>query len=162
MNTLPSEYLSLIAILHLCLLMFPVTNQACFFSSQQQSFLVHIFIYSDTLYLCWFWIFSFYYSPSYTFLLNTNASFISISPVCCGCRTQWLHLCRGVRAPNDCPRYDSIQSDGRAPVILDLGQCGLPFHCHCSQVYSGSEWSHITKCVYKSYISYICKNRIWH
>ena len=33
----------------------------------------------------------------------------------------WLHLCRGVRPPhNECPGYDTKQSDGEVPVKLGL------------------------------------------
>ena len=38
-----------------------------------------------------------------------------------GCRIHWLHLCRGVRpTPNECPGYDTKQSDGEVPVMLEL------------------------------------------
>ena len=38
-----------------------------------------------------------------------------------GCRIHRLHLCRGVRLyPNECPGYDTKQSDGGVPVILEL------------------------------------------
>ena len=39
-----------------------------------------------------------------------------------GCRIHWLHLCRGVRHPptNEYPGYDSKQSDGGVPVMLEL------------------------------------------
>ena len=39
-----------------------------------------------------------------------------------GCRIHWLHLCRGVRPPplNECPRYDTKQSDGEVPAVLEL------------------------------------------
>ena len=46
-----------------------------------------------------------------------------LSPVGWGCRIHRLHLCRGVRPPlhsNECPKYDTKQSDGEAPVILEL------------------------------------------
>ena len=36
------------------------------------------------------------------------------------CRIHWLHLCRGVRPRNEFPGYDTKQSDGEAPVILEL------------------------------------------
>ena len=43
---------------------------------------------------------------------------------CClvgwGCRTHILNLCRGVRLPNECPRYDTKQSDSEAPVMLEF------------------------------------------
>ena len=36
--------------------------------------------------------------------------------------TLWLLLCRGVRPPppKDCPGYDTKQSDGEVPVMLEL------------------------------------------
>ena len=38
-----------------------------------------------------------------------------------GCRIHWLHLCRGVRPPpNECPGYNTKQSDGEVPVMLEL------------------------------------------
>ena len=36
------------------------------------------------------------------------------------CRIHRLQLCRGVRLPNVCPGYDTKQSDGEAPLMLDL------------------------------------------
>ena len=42
-------------------------------------------------------------------------------PVGCSCRFHWLLLCRGVRPPhNESPRYDTKQSDGEVPVMLEL------------------------------------------
>ena len=42
-------------------------------------------------------------------------------PVSWGCRIHWLHLCRGVRPPpNECPGYDTKQSDGEVPATLEL------------------------------------------
>ena len=36
-------------------------------------------------------------------------------------RIHRLHLCRGVRSPpNECPVYDTKQSDGKVPVILEF------------------------------------------
>ena len=51
-------------------------------------------------------------------------------PVGWACRIYQLLLCRGVGPPNECPGYDSKQSDGEVPVMLEL-------HCHRSQVHSG-------------------------
>ena len=37
------------------------------------------------------------------------------------CRRHRLHLCRGVRPPpNECPGYDTKQSDDEAPVMREL------------------------------------------
>ena len=42
-------------------------------------------------------------------------------PVSWGCRIHWLHLCRGVRPPlTKCPGYDTKQSDGEVPAMLEL------------------------------------------
>ena len=39
-----------------------------------------------------------------------------------GCKIYWLHICREVRPPppNECPGYDTKQSDGKAPIMLEL------------------------------------------
>ena len=38
-----------------------------------------------------------------------------------GCRIHRLLLCRGVRLPpNECPGFDTKQSDGEVPVMLEL------------------------------------------
>ena len=35
-----------------------------------------------------------------------------------GCKIDWLHLCRGVKhPPNECPGYDTKQSDDKVPVM---------------------------------------------
>ena len=36
---------------------------------------------------------------------------------------------------NGCPGYDTKQSDGEIPVMLELGECGVPLHW-----YSGLLW----------------------
>ena len=41
-------------------------------------------------------------------------------PIGWGCRIHWLHLCRRIKAPNQCPGYDIKQSDGEAQIILEL------------------------------------------
>ena len=42
-------------------------------------------------------------------------------PVGCGCRIRQLHLCRGVRPhSNDCSGYDTEQSDGEVPVMMEI------------------------------------------
>ena len=46
---------------------------------------------------------------------------IIFCPVSRGCSIHRLLLCRGVRPPsNDCPGYDTKQSDGEVPAILEL------------------------------------------
>ena len=43
------------------------------------------------------------------------------SPVSWGCRIHRLHLCRGIRPPpNKCLGYNTKQSDGAVPVMLEL------------------------------------------
>ena len=68
-------------------------------------------------------------------------------PVSWGCRIHWLHLCRGVRPPppNECPRYDTKQSDGeRVPAVLELwGMRSTPFIAiapRSTLARSGSTW----------------------
>ena len=41
-------------------------------------------------------------------------------PVGWSCRMCWLHLCKGVRHLPKCPGYDTKQSDGEVPVMLEL------------------------------------------
>ena len=41
-------------------------------------------------------------------------------PVDWSCRIHQLYLCRGVRPPNECPTYDTKQSDDEVPVMLEL------------------------------------------
>ena len=41
-------------------------------------------------------------------------------PVGWGCRIHRLLLCREIRLPNECPGYDTKQSDGEVPVMLKL------------------------------------------
>ena len=38
-----------------------------------------------------------------------------------GYQIHWVHLSRGVRPPNECPAYDTKQSDGEVPVMLGFG-----------------------------------------
>ena len=48
---------------------------------------------------------------------TTRACTIVWGPVSWGCRTCWLHLCRGIRPPNECPGYDIKPSDGKVPAL---------------------------------------------
>ena len=41
-------------------------------------------------------------------------------PVGWGCRIHRLLHCRGVRPSNECPTYDTKQSDGEVPAMLEL------------------------------------------
>ena len=42
-------------------------------------------------------------------------------------RIYQLHLCRGVRFPNKCHGYDTKQSDGEVPVMLELWEMWCTF-----------------------------------
>ena len=54
-------------------------------------------------------------------LICTRTHASTTYPVTLGCRIYLLILCIGVRFPtNVCPIYDTKQSDGEAPVILEL------------------------------------------
>ena len=49
--------------------------------------------------------------------------YIALPPTCpvsWGCRIHQLLLCRGVRPHNERPRYDTKQSDGEVPGMLEL------------------------------------------
>ena len=56
--------------------------------------------------------------------VSAHSSFVTIlkaCPVGWGCRIHRLLLCRGVRPPhNECPGFDTKQSDGEAPAMLEL------------------------------------------
>ena len=45
-----------------------------------------------------------------------------VGPVGYGSRIHRLHLCRGVRPhpTNECPRYETKQSDNETPVVMEL------------------------------------------
>ena len=43
-----------------------------------------------------------------------------LCPVGWGCRIHRLHLCKEVRPTNEFPAYDTKQSDGKVPLILEL------------------------------------------
>ena len=62
-------------------------------------------------------------------------------PVSWGCRIHRLILCRRVRPHNECPGYNTKQSDGEVSVMLELWRILL--HCHRFQVHSGPEWEHL-------------------
>ena len=55
-------------------------------------------------------------------MMNRCYEMLLTYPVGWCCRIHRLLLCRGVRPPppNECPGYDTKQSDGEAPVILEL------------------------------------------
>ena len=61
-------------------------------------------------------------------------------PVDWGCRIHRLLLCRGVPPPMSV--LDMTQNN---PMVWfqqcwSFGECGVPLHCHRSQVHSGPEW----------------------
>ena len=70
--------------------------------------------------------FDFYMAVFFKLLLWQTSSqpyFIQnlLCPVGWGCRIHRLLLCRGVRPlPNECPGYDTKQSDGEVPAVLEL------------------------------------------
>ena len=56
-----------------------------------------------------------------------------------GCRIYWLHLCRGVRPnPLTSALYMTLNNlMVRFQQCWSFGECGIPLHCHRSQVHSG-------------------------
>ena len=81
--------------------------------------------------LCWVW--RFYQVVT---RLNTDQA----APVGWGCRIHRLLLCWGVRLSQRVSWYDTKQSDGEVPVMLELCRTqSTPFYSHCSQVHSGPE-----------------------
>ena len=62
-------------------------------------------------------------------------------PVSWGWRIHWLHLCRGVRHPLTSVLDMTLNNlMVRLQQCWSFGECGVPLHCHCSQVHSGPEW----------------------
>ena len=41
---------------------------------------------------------------------------------------------------NECPVYDTKQSDDEAPVMQVLRECGVPLYCYQSLIYTSPEW----------------------
>ena len=85
------------------------------------------------------------YAHMAVIIYNNSSSGWGVHIVYCpvwGGRTHRLHLCNGVRPPppNECPVYDTKQSDDEVPVMLEFWECGAPLHCHCSQVHCSPEW----------------------
>ena len=56
-----------------------------------------------------------------------------------GCRIHRLLLCRGVRPPPETSVLDMTQNNlmVRFQQCWSFGECGVPLHCHRSQVHSG-------------------------
>ena len=63
-------------------------------------------------------------------------------PVGWGCRIHRLLLCRGVRPLPPTSVLDMTINNQivRLQQCWSFGECGVPLHCHCSQVHSGPEW----------------------
>ena len=93
----------------------------CQFLQQNLSYLLndpHIYIYATSIHI------------------HTHID----GPVGWGSRTNRLHLRRRVRLPQKRPGYDTEQSDGEAPIMLELWRMQSTFFCHRSQVHSSLEW----------------------
>ena len=75
-------------------------------------------------------------------LLRTNTPKKGDCPVSWGCRIHWLPLCRGVWPPPPTSVLDMTLNNlmVRFQQCWNFGECGVPLHCHCSQVLSGPEW----------------------
>ena len=80
------------------------------------SFNFSLVSYYLCLFVCYYY---YYYDYLRVFFFYSSVNW------CClidwGCRIHWLHFYRGTRPPaNECPVYDTKQSDGEAPVILEF------------------------------------------
>ena len=66
----------------------------------------------------------------------------SSCPVGWGCRIHRLLLCRGVRPPPPTSVLDMTLNNlmVRFEQCWRFGECGVPLHCHRSQVHSDLEW----------------------
>ena len=66
-------------------------------------------------------------------------------PVDWGCRIHQLLLCRGLRPPPPTSVLDMTLNNlmVRFKQCWSFGECGVPLHCHRSQVHSGPEWQHL-------------------
>ena len=56
----------------------------------------------------------------YIYIYISKVLHIYPCPVGWGCRIHRLHLCRGYNRFNECPRYNTRQSGGEFPVMLEL------------------------------------------
>ena len=63
-------------------------------------------------------------------ILNPFKTKVSLNTAFWGCRIHQL---------KEYPDCDSKSSTGEAPA-LEIGECEVPLHCHCSQVHSDLEW----------------------
>ena len=63
----------------------------------------------------------FFFFFAYSWMVLSIATHIKLDcPVGWDCKIHWLHLCRGVRPLNECPGYDTKQSDGEVLAVLEL------------------------------------------
>ena len=60
--------------------------------------------------------------PRWWQTIKSSSQNFYAGPVGWGCRIHRLHLCRGVWLPNECPTYDTKQSDGEVHIVLELGR----------------------------------------
>ena len=56
--------------------------------------------------------------------------------------TDWISV-EGQDSPNECPAYDTKQSDDEASVMLEHWEFGVPHFWYHSQVHSDPEWLHL-------------------
>ena len=94
-------------------------NHFSMFDTYMKYFVVY-FIAEKSLHLTG--VFNFHTPLLYMYLWNVR-NFLNDNGclVGWGCRIHWLHLCKGVRSPpNECPGYDTKQSDGEVPVMLEF------------------------------------------
>ena len=59
------------------------------------------------------------YFPLRIVISQESLQHSDICPVGWGCRIRRLRLCKGIRPTNEYPGYDTKQSDGEAPVMLE-------------------------------------------
>ena len=113
-----SSYILLLSLIYLTLLMHS-------YNKHNESVII-------LYYIILYYIIHRYISPA-----SSNKNLRIISPVswsCWLCLTVFLQRSKNPTI-NKCPRYDYKLSDGEAPVLI-FWECGIPFHCHYSQVHS--------------------------
>ena len=68
---------------------------------------------------------------------------VDLCPVGWGCKIHQLLLCWGVRPPPPPTSVLDMTLNNlmvRFQQCWSFGECGVPLHCHRSQVHSGLEW----------------------
>ena len=86
------------------------------------------FVYVSSLFFLFLYIWNYcnFLVPVHFLYLIFRSPF-SFCPGGYGCRIHRLHLCIGVRPPNEYPRYETKQSDREVPVMLGLwGMRSIP------------------------------------